>query len=268
VVEHPVPEVPDEGATRARLTSAPGTVVGRFAAASNATLLVALHDPDGTVPEVDPEEGIDGLDPTRFAVYKPELGEAPLWDFPDGTLWRREVAACVVDRAIGLGMVPLTVRRDDLEHGAGSLQQLIPFDPAEHYFELRERPELLSQLRRMVLFDILLDNADRKGGHLLLDTSVEAPHIRLIDHGVCFHAEPHLRTVAWDFAREAVRSDERALGERLGALLDAGDDAITELHDLLSPVEVERLRERAHVVAMLRQFPRPAHDRQFPWPLL
>ena len=258
----------DDRATRDRLRTAAGTVVGRFATASNATLLLALHDEHGEVPTIDPEAGLDGVDPERFAVYKPELGEAPLWDFEDGTLWRREVAACVVDRAIGLGMVPTTIRRDDLEHGVGAVQAFVPHDPEDHYFTLRERGELTAQLRRMVVFDLLLDNADRKGGHLLVDRRGDEPAVRLIDHGVCFHSEPHLRTVAWDFAGEDVRSEERALGERLVALLDDDAEVVAPLGGLLSDRERERLHERAAMVARLRTFPRPQHDRQYPWPLL
>lgn len=253
---------------RTRLATADATVVGRFASASNATLLLALHDEDGTVPHVDPAAGLVGVDPERFAVYKPEAGEAPLWDFEEGTLWRREVAACLVDRAIGLGMVPLTVRRDDLEHGRGAVQEFVPHDPGDHYFALRDAGELLGELRRMVVFDLLLDNADRKGGHLLVDRRGDEPQLHLIDHGVCFHTEPHLRTVAWDFAGESLRRDERALGERLAALLRDGAEEVAPLHDLLSPREVERLGERAQRVARMQEFPAPRHDRQYPWPLL
>lgn len=258
---------PDD-ALREHLAAAAGSVVGRFASASNATLLLALHAADGEVPHIDPTVGLAGVDPDRFAVYKPEAGEAPLWDFPDGTLWRREVAACVVDRALGLGMVPTTIARDDLEHGRGAVQAFVPHDPGDHYFSLRERGELTGALRRMVVFDLLLDNADRKAGHLLVDRRGDEPVLRLIDHGVCFHTEPHLRTVAWDFAGEPLRSGERALGERLAALVRDGDDVLAALHDLLSGPEVERLRERAEVVARLQDFPHPQHDRQYPWPLL
>lgn len=253
---------------RDRLASSPAEVVGRFAAASNATLLVGLVGDDGRVPELDPAGGLAHVDPDRFAVYKPAAGEAPLWDFPDGTLWRREVAAYVVDRAIGLGMVPVTVARDDLEHGPGAVQEFVPHDPADHYFALRDASELTADLRRMVVFDLLVDNADRKAGHLLVDRTGAQPQVRLIDHGVCFHPEPHLRTVAWDFAGEAVRDRERELGARLAAMLASDDAAVEPLHALLSGREVERLGERARKVATLREFPRPLHDRQYPWPLL
>lgn len=253
---------------RDRLASAPVEVVGRFPTASNATLLVALVGEDGDVPHVDPAAGLAAVDPARFAVYKPAAGEAPLWDFPDGTLWRREVAAYVVDRAIGLGMVPVTLGRDDLAHGPGAVQEFVPHDPGDHYFALRDAGELTADLRRMVVFDLLLDNADRKAGHLLVDRRAREPQLRLIDHGVCFHAEPHLRTVAWDFAGEPVRATERELGARLARLLAEEAPPVAPLHDLLSAREVERLGERARRVARLQEFPRPEHDRQYPWPLL
>jgi hypothetical protein len=260
------PTAHDEQARR--LATSPASVVGRFTSASNATLLVALHDESGEVPAVDAEGGLTSIDPASFAVYKPEAGEAPLWDFPDRTLWRRELAAFVVDRAIGLGMVPLTLRRDDLEHGTGVVQAFVPHDPAEHYFALLESGRLLDQLRRMVVFDLLVDNADRKAGHLLVDHRGEQPVLRLIDHGVCFHPEPHLRTVAWDFAGEPMRDAERHLGATLAGALDRDDETVAPLHELLSPVEVQRLAERARMVARLRDFPHPRHERQYPWPLL
>ncbi len=251
-----------------RLLHAEASVVGRFNGASNATLLVALADADGVMPTMDGDGGLAGLDPHAFAVYKPELGEAPLWDFPEGTLWRREIAACVVDRALGLGMVPTTVGRDDLEHGVGSVQRLVVHDPNDHYFAVREDESLHAQLRQMVVLDVLLDNADRKGGHVLLERDGDARSIRLIDHGVCFHAEPHLRTVAWDFAGQVMTDDERALGTTLAQMLEDDHPSVGALRDLLLPAELRRLAERAREVAQLQTLPMPQHERQHPWPLL
>jgi uncharacterized repeat protein (TIGR03843 family) len=250
-----------------RLATAPYEVVGRFADASNATLLARLVDRDpAPLPE---DAGLEDLDPSDLAVYKPRRGETPLWDFPDGSLHRREVAAFLVSEALGWGLVPTTVRRDDGPFGDGSLQRFVTFDPELHYFALREvdDPAIRRQLEAMVLFDIVVDNADRKGGHVLLEDVDGAPHVRLIDHGVCFHAHHHLRTVAWDYALEPVPDALRGDVARLGAWLDdAGRAALAPLLDL---AELDALAARIRlVVDELDTFPEPVGPRPFPWPLL
>ena len=123
-------------------------------------------------------------------------GEAPLWDFPDGTLHRREVAAFELARALGWPRVPPTVLRDG-PYGPGSVQLFVSFDPAEHFFTLEV--EHADTFRRVAMFDLAANNADRKGGHCLLDADGE---IWVIDHGVCFAVEPKLRTVIWTFVDE------------------------------------------------------------------
>jgi uncharacterized repeat protein (TIGR03843 family) len=257
-----------EDVTATRLRTAELEVVGRFASASNATLLVRLRDPDGDWPllPLDPEGDLDAgaIDPTGFAVYKPQRGEAPLWDFPTGTLYQREVAAYEVDRLLGWHLVPTTVVREEAPLGVGALQRYVPHDPERHYFTLIDEADgaVLAQLRRMVLYDAVIDNADRKGGHVL----VEDDRVRLVDHGVSLAVEPKLRTVAWDFAGEEVppgdRADVAALAERL-----AGEQAAV-LHRLLSDRELVRLRERAVAVAGWETYPEPRGPRPFPWPLL
>ncbi len=137
-----------------------------------------------------PDHG-DGL-----AVYKPRDGENPLWDFPGG-LDRREVAAYDLARLLDWPLVPPTVLRADAPRGAGSVQLFIEHDPAQHYFELREGDAHDMALVQMAVFDLLVNNADRKGGHVLLDPS---GHIWGIDNGLCFHEEQKLRTVIWDYA--------------------------------------------------------------------
>ena len=133
-----------------------------------------------------------------LAVYKPRRGEAPLWDFPEGTLCAREVAAYVVSRALGWPNVPATVLRDG-PYGVGSVQRFVPHDPEEHYFTLAGRfPE---EFRRVAAFDLVVNNADRKSGHCLLG---EDGRVFLVDHGVCFSDEPKLRTVIWDFIGDPV----------------------------------------------------------------
>lgn len=250
-----------------RLATAPYEVVGRFADASNATLLARLTDRDVAPP---PEGAtLDDLDPTDLAVYKPRRGEAPLWDFPAGSLHRREVAAFLVSEALGWDLVPTTVLRDDGPFGVGSLQRFVRFDPQVHYFTLRESddPRIVHQLHAMVLFDIVVDNADRKGGHVLLEeVADDAPRVRLIDHGVCFNAEPHLRTVAWDFACQPVPDDLRADVARLGVWLASEGPAA--LGPLLDAAEIDALGDRIAVAADLAEFPEPIGPRPFPWPLL
>lgn len=244
-------------------------MVGRFTAASNATLLVRLRRPDGTWPELATAEdgalALDELSADDVAVYKPRQGEAPLWDFPDGTLHLREVAAYEVARSIGWDLVPATVLRHDGPFGTGSLQRFAPHDPEQHYFALLEqgRPDILAQLRRMVLFDLVIDNADRKGGHVLL----EGEQVRLVDHGVAFHVERKIRTVAWHFATEPVPpADLQTLASYAGRL--RAGLATPPLEPLLAPDEITRLTERADAVARLTTFPEPVGPRPFPWPLV
>ncbi|MFN2614806.1 MAG: SCO1664 family protein [Actinomycetota bacterium] len=188
-----------------------------------------------------------------LAVYKPEEGEMPLWDFPDGTLWRREIAAYVLSEALGWGFVPPTVAREG-PHGIGSLQLYVEHDPEEHYFSLM--PAFADTFRRIAAFDVVCNNADRKGGHCLLER--EPGRIWVVDHGVCFHEEPKLRTVIWDFA-----------GERLP------EDVLKDLHDLdaraleewLEPAEVDAVVARAARLADEGIFPAPPEARRaYPWP--
>ena len=130
-------------------------------------------------------------------VYKPTRGERPLWDFPVATLARREVAAYLVSEALGWRLVPPTVYRRDGPAGPGSLQLYVEHDPEYHYFNFSQ--EDIQRLRPVALFDLLINNADRKGSHILVD---QDRHLWLIDHGICFHEEDKLRTVIWDFAGE------------------------------------------------------------------
>jgi uncharacterized repeat protein (TIGR03843 family) len=252
-----------------RLRDAPMEVLGRFATASNVTLLVRLEEPDGGWPELPLDrEGellLGALDPDAFAVYKPRQGEAPLWDFPEGTLYRREVAAYELSELLGWGLVPRTVVRDDGPHGVGAVQRFVPHDPERHFFALLEEGDaaVVAALRRMVLFDLVADNADRKAGHVLL----EAREVRLVDHGVCFNVEPKLRTVGWSFAGEPVPpADRQTLASVAGQL--ARRSATPAFEPLLLPEEVERLVERADATARLTVFPEPSGPRPYPWPLV
>ena len=170
-------------------------ILGRMPWSSNATFLV--------------EACLDGA--TARGIYKPHAGERPLWDFPDG-LYRREVAAHELSAALGWDVVPLTILRDDMPHGIGSLQQFVDADFEQHYFTLLDDETTHPQLRRMAVFDIVSNNTDRKGGHCLVDAD---GHIWGIDNGLSFHAEFKLRTVIWDFAGEPVAPELLADLERL-----------------------------------------------------
>ena len=198
-------------------------------------------------------------DEELLAVYKPRRGEAPLWDFPEGTLCAREVAAYVVSRALGWPNVPATVLRDG-PYGVGSVQRFVPHDPQEHYFTLAERfPE---EFRRVAAFDMVINNADRKSGHCLLG---EDGRIFLVDHGVCFSEEPKLRTVIWDFIGDPLEEGTRADVRRLAGEIRGGQ-VRDELANLLAPVELGALTERTDTVAAAVRFPEPGQDRPFPWP--
>jgi uncharacterized repeat protein (TIGR03843 family) len=255
-----------------RLRSAPVEVVGRFADASNATLLVRLTDRDersleqleralGRAPE------LDDLDPDDLAVYKPQRGERPLWDFPAGTLHLREIAAHEVSLALGWEQVPATVLRVEAPFGVGSMQRYVAHDVEQHYFTLLEDgdPAVVAQLEAMVVFDALIENADRKAGHVLF---VPGPpgRVWLVDHGVCFHTEPKLRTVAWELAGGPVPprllADVDRLRERLAGDLGA------RLGTLLTSDEVAALTRRCVELLARGTYPRPTVPHPYPWPLL
>jgi uncharacterized repeat protein (TIGR03843 family) len=192
------------------------------------------------------------------AVYKPLRGERPLWDFEPG-LFRREVAAYEVSEALGWGIVPETVSRADAPLGIGSLQRFVEVDYDEHYFTLLEHERHHDALRRIAVFDVIVNNADRKGGHCLL-----APDGRVwaVDHGLCFHADPKLRTVIWDFAGERVPAALAADAARLAAKPPAA------LADLLNDDELAALVRRAAAVAQQPALPEPRTERAYPWPLV
>jgi len=198
-----------------------------------------------------------------FAVYKPTKGEQPLWDFPSETLALREVAAFLVSETLGWCFVPPTVYRAEGPHGAGSLQLYIQAQPEAHYFNFAEKDK--SELRRVALFDLLINNADRKGGHVIKDLTGK---VWLIDHGICFHAQPKLRTVIWDFAGEAIPDALLDDVQEFRARLDKEQDLKAAIGSLLEPVEVSALRRRADKLLNTRRYPEPGPGRNYPWPPL
>jgi hypothetical protein len=196
-----------------------------------------------------------------LAIYKPQRGERPLWDFPRGTLCSREVAACVVSDALGWHIVPDTVLRDG-PAGHGMLQRFVDHDPEEHYFTLLERyPD---ELRRMAALDIVINNTDRKGGHCLLGND---GRVYGIDHGVSFHCQWKLRTVIWDFAGQPVPSDVIKDLERMVGTLEG--EPCDRLRALLDRFELDALRARTEGLLAEGRYPAPEADyHSYPWPLV
>ena len=203
------------------------------------------------------------------AVYKPRRGERPLWDFTQGTLCRREVAAFVVSDALGWQIVPPTVLRDG-QHGLGSVQLFIEHDPERHYFTFEGDPTLAPQLQKIALLDVIINNADRKAGHVLLQETNDSAgfgHLWGIDHGICFHTDPKLRTVIWEFAGTPVPQPLREGLERFREGLAQTDNAVTvHLEQLLSEAEMDAMRRRLNRLLERNVFPRPGPGRHYPWP--
>jgi uncharacterized repeat protein (TIGR03843 family) len=225
------------------LSSAELEVRGRMPWSSNVTLLVDLVVDGGTVGQ---------------AVYKPHRGERPLWDFPDG-LYRREVAAHRLSRALGWEIVPTTIERDG-PVGPGSLQWFVEADFEQHYFTLLEDEAHHAQLRRLCAFDLVANSTDRKSGHVLIDRD---GHIWGIDNGLCLHAEFKLRTVIWDFGEEPLPAE---LAEDIARFLES--PLPTELCELLDPFERDALLARASALLAEGRFPTDPTGRRYPWPLV
>jgi hypothetical protein len=202
---------------------------------------------------------VKGGGEAALAVYKPRDGEAPLWDFPDGTLYRREVAAFELATALGWPSVPPTVEREG-PHGPGSLQLFVDVEPGQHYFTLREeRPD---DFPPVAAFDAVANNADRKSGHCLMGRD---GLVWMIDHGVCFNVAPKLRSVIWEFADEPIPEPLREDLRRIASALRSG--ALAErMGELLSFDEVEAAARRAEALVQAGCFPSPGDDRAFPWP--
>lgn len=202
-------------------------------------------------------------DQSLQAIYKPARGERPLWDFPYGTLAHREVAAFRLSQALGWRLVPPTVLRHDAPEGLGSVQLFIQADPEVHYFTFDEAQK--QRLRPAAVFDLLINNADRKAGHLLLDAD---DNLWLIDHGVSFHTDYKLRTVIWDFIGEPIPVTLLDDLRRLIRTWDQEGGIAHQLQELLSQEEIKALRARAEHLTRLGTFPEPQPGRPYPWPLV
>jgi len=198
-----------------------------------------------------------------YAVYKPRRGEVPLRDFPSGTLYKREVAAYRLAACLGWDIVPPTIVREEGPHGIGSLQLYVEprADAAGHFDKLRETHRC--ELQRMAVFDLLANNADRKGGHCLLDTR---GHVWGIDHGLTFHQMPKLRTVIWVYCGEPIPIElyEALAAFRADAQRVKGLRA--ELEPLLARAELDALFDRWDRLLVNPCFPQLDPYRNVPWP--
>jgi uncharacterized repeat protein (TIGR03843 family) len=226
------------------------TLKGEFLWGSNYTFLV------------DVEMGGEVL----LAVYKPARGVRPLWDFPVSSLARREVAAYLVSEALEWNFVPLTAYRENAPLGPGSLQLFVEHDPDYHYFNFST--EDLQRLLPVVVFDLLINNADRKGSHILLDPG---GHMWLIDHGLCFHAQEKLRTVIWDFVGETIPDDIcenlKRFHEQLSERQFDSSELVTGLLPYINSVELRALAQRAEQLIGAYRLPAPDPKHQsYPWP--
>ena len=236
-------DVDEDGAGTSRLAEGDLEILGLLPHSSNYTFLARLAKDDGDTQ----------------AVYKPRRGEIPLWDFPEGTLCQREVAAYEVARALSWPRVPPTILREGPE-GIGSVQLFIEHDPREHYFTLQDRYD--DEFRRVAAFDVVINNADRKAGHCLL---AEDGVVFLVDHGVSFSIEPKLRTVIWDHAGEALPDSVCEDLTTLTAKLRRRP-LRARLLDLLSSAELEATIRRAERLVAAGRYPLPGPGRAYPWP--
>jgi hypothetical protein len=193
------------------------------------------------------------------AIYKPRQGEAPLWDFPDGTLYKREYAAFVVSLALEWRLIPPTVIRDG-PYGIGSMQWFIDIKSGTGpYLEIKD----VSILKQVALFDYLVNNADRKAGHFLQGKD---GRLWLVDHGLTFNAEPKLRTVLWDFSGETVPGDLLANVRKLQYKLKREKQLREVLRGLLEDSEIEALEFRIKTIIEKPVFVHPGSYRSIPWP--
>lgn len=225
--------------------------LGRIVAASNATLLCTVTD------EVPGRGRV-----TAAAIHKPVRGERPLWDFPDGTLAHREVAAHVLSEASGWQVVPPTVFREDGPFGPGMLQLWIGVRGDVDVVDLLQGAD--PRLRRIALFDAIANNADRKAGHLLVrpDGLVQG-----VDHGVTFHVEPKLRTVLWGWRGTLIAPRELTVLSMLRDALQDGRTLATGLAAHLAPEEIVATRDRLEGLLATGRFPQPSPDwPAVPWP--
>jgi uncharacterized repeat protein (TIGR03843 family) len=242
-------------------------VLGRLVGSSNNAMVVRVW-PAGGLPggatTSDPPTTRPLEDGDLLAVWKPTRGERPLFDFPIGTLTRREVAAYLVSEALGWGIVPPTLLREG-PFGEGSLQQWIDADPESDVIAMVNGDD--GRLRRIVVFDAIVNNTDRKAGHLL---PLADGHLHAVDHGVTFSVDPKLRTVLWAWEGDPFDDEELAGLARVAAALGtagAPGPLAVALRDLLAAPEVDATGARVDALLARRRFPSPNPEwPAIPWP--
>jgi len=226
--------------TSAVIKNANLKVTGRLIDASNATLQATLEN----------------TDPVMKVIYKPVLGEKPLWDFADGNLANREYAAFLLSQLAGFDLVPITVLREG-PFGHGMVQEWIEIDVNLDIVEFGQGND--PQLRKLALFDAIINNTDRKFGHLLVDVTGK---LKGCDHGVCFHQENKLRTVLWQFSGEQFNLEEIELLNKVKKL-----DLYSTFADLLTTAEISALDQRVSDLLATGSFPFPSDQwPAIPWP--
>ena len=226
--------------TSEAIKSANLIVIGRLVDASNATLQATLENSD----------------PVMKVTYKPVLGEKPLWDFADGNLANREYAAYLLSELANFNLVPTTVLREG-PFGSGMVQEWIEIDEELDVVDFGQSND--PQLRKLALFDAIINNTDRKFGHLLVDHDGK---LRGCDHGVCFHQENKLRTVLWQFAGEQFTTEEIELLNKVAKL-----DLYSLFAELLTSAEISALSGRIANLLAAGQFPFPSDEwPAIPWP--
>jgi uncharacterized repeat protein (TIGR03843 family) len=205
-----------------------------------------------------PEEA----DPVLLAIYKPCAGERPLWDFPEGSLCHREFVSYLISQGLGWPNVPPTVLRDGPQ-GRGSVQLFVEAEYEAHYFNMRDIPGLNEAFKQIALFDYIVNNADRKGGHCLID---KEGRLWAIDHGLTFHTDFKLRTVIWEFCNEAIPPNLLEDLKRLQQLVTEPADFWQILVQFISRREIRALKRRLDALVSNGHFPDRHPGRNVPFP--
>ncbi len=198
------------------------------------------------------------------AIYKPRDGERPLWDFPLGTLYQRERAAFLLSRLLGWPNIPLTLVREG-PYGIGMFQNYVDCDPSVTYFDMVEDDGFHEQLSRIMVFDLITNNADRKAGHCLMD---DDSRIWSIDHGLTFHPSFKLRSVMMEFWGSPIPDDMVADLADLYEKLDAGSHDTAPLVEHLDNREVKALKKRVRFLLRDRAIPNLDPNYNIPWPFV